>query len=222
MARHAASWDQNPSNFTRDWVSNHSATSATYVSLGFIMLLYSSSSCRAGSTDISDPLSPLLPIVHRPRQVFSTSLMSSSLLLQQCPACLVRLTWIVFVIGGGLLNYVDSLLLSIFISKKKCIYLKTILAWGQSVVDAYITLETGYDYPNLLVNWFGLLYPVSKIILNHAGFYNSICSKKNWPQTPEVIIIRKKNEVLSIKLAIVVCQCPCRCFVKLCRQRSCV
>ena len=30
----------------------------------------------------------------------STSLMSSSLLLQQCPAGLVRLTWIVFVIGG--------------------------------------------------------------------------------------------------------------------------
>ena len=30
----------------------------------------------------------------------STSLMSSSLLLQQCPACLVRLTWIVLVIGG--------------------------------------------------------------------------------------------------------------------------
>ena len=30
----------------------------------------------------------------------STSLMSSSLLLQQCPASLVRLTWIVFVIGG--------------------------------------------------------------------------------------------------------------------------
>ena len=30
----------------------------------------------------------------------STSLMSSSLLLQQCPTCLVRLTCIVFVIGG--------------------------------------------------------------------------------------------------------------------------
>ena len=27
----------------------------------------SSSSCRAGSTDIPDPLSPLLPFVHRPR-----------------------------------------------------------------------------------------------------------------------------------------------------------
>ena len=33
--------------------------------------------------------------VHR-----STSLKSSSLLLQQCPECLVRLTWIVFVMGG--------------------------------------------------------------------------------------------------------------------------
>ena len=30
----------------------------------------------------------------------STSLMSSSLLLQQCPACLVRLTYIVFVMGS--------------------------------------------------------------------------------------------------------------------------
>ena len=30
----------------------------------------------------------------------STSFMSSSLLLQQCPACLVRLTLIVFVMGG--------------------------------------------------------------------------------------------------------------------------
>ena len=34
--------------------------------------------------------------VHR-----STSLMSSSLLLQLCPACLVRLTWIFLVMGGS-------------------------------------------------------------------------------------------------------------------------
>ena len=33
--------------------------------------------------------------VHR-----SISLMSSSLLLQQCPACLIRLAWIVSVMGG--------------------------------------------------------------------------------------------------------------------------
>ena len=90
----------------------------------------SSSSCRAASTDITDPLSPLLPIasgmssgldpvsshscrlyVRTGRPAFarpyagghrSTSLMSSSLLFQQCPACLVRLTWIVFVMGGRL------------------------------------------------------------------------------------------------------------------------
>ena len=94
-----------------------------------ILIIYissSSPSCRAASTDIPDPLSPLLPIIHRLWQVFwatsyiltyvqagrpdfawpyavvhrSTSLMSSSLLLQQCPACLVRLTWIVIVMGG--------------------------------------------------------------------------------------------------------------------------
>ena len=35
---------------------------------------------------------------------WSTSLMSSSLLLHQCPACLVRLTWIVFVMGGRWAN----------------------------------------------------------------------------------------------------------------------
>ena len=90
----------------------------------------SSSLCRAASMDIPDPLSPfslsfiassrsswLHPVsshsccmyvlagrpalarlyvgVHR-----STSLMNSSLLLQQCPACLVRLTLVVFVTGG--------------------------------------------------------------------------------------------------------------------------
>ena len=32
-----------------------------------IRTISSSSSYRAGSTDIPDPLSPLLPIVHRPR-----------------------------------------------------------------------------------------------------------------------------------------------------------
>ena len=33
----------------------------------------SSSSCRAASTDIPDPLSPLLPIVHRLWQVFKAT-----------------------------------------------------------------------------------------------------------------------------------------------------
>ena len=55
----------------------------------------SSHSCckyiRAGRLAFARPYAG----VHR-----STSLMSSSLLLQQCPACLVRLAWIVFVMGG--------------------------------------------------------------------------------------------------------------------------
>ena len=55
----------------------------------------SSHSCcmyvRAGPPDFARPYAG----VHR-----STSLMSSSLLLQQCPACLVRLTSIVFMMGG--------------------------------------------------------------------------------------------------------------------------
>ena len=46
---------------------------------------------RAGHPTFARPFEG----VHR-----SMSLMSSSLLLQQCPACLVRLTWIVFVMGG--------------------------------------------------------------------------------------------------------------------------
>ena len=55
----------------------------------------SSHSCcmyvRAGRPALARPY----VAVHR-----STSLTSSSLVLRQCPACLVRLTWIVFVMGG--------------------------------------------------------------------------------------------------------------------------
>ena len=38
-----------------------------YLSIYRSLSIYISSSYRAGSTDIPDPLSPLLPIVHRPR-----------------------------------------------------------------------------------------------------------------------------------------------------------
>ena len=41
-----------------------------------------------------------LPAFVRP-YVGSVRVHHSSLLLQQCPACLVRLTWIVFAMGGG-------------------------------------------------------------------------------------------------------------------------
>ena len=100
------------------WLSNHlrhlhhhhdvglvariSLTLSRHSSLSFIALgrssgqhPVSSHSCwmyvRAGRPTFAHPYVG----VHR-----STSLMSSSLLLQQCPACLVRLTCIVFVMGG--------------------------------------------------------------------------------------------------------------------------
>ena len=83
-------------------VARISLTLSRHSSLSFIALgrssgqhPVSSHSCwmcvRAGRPDFARPCVG----VHK-----STSLISSSLLLQQCPACLVRLTWIVFVIGG--------------------------------------------------------------------------------------------------------------------------
>ena len=88
--------------------------------------IYISSSCHAASSDIPDfslsfiasgRSSGLLPVSSHSCCMYvragcpafarpyveahrSTSLMSSSLLLQQCPACLVRLTLIAFMMGG--------------------------------------------------------------------------------------------------------------------------
>ena len=61
--------------------------------------------------------------VHR-----STSLMSTSLLLQQCPACLVRLTWIVFMMeaGGrivGALCTFNDISKSIYLSNSLSLYI---------------------------------------------------------------------------------------------------
>ncbi len=43
---------------------------AAHIQLYLYIHISSSSSCRAASTDIPNPLSPLLPIIHRLRQVF--------------------------------------------------------------------------------------------------------------------------------------------------------
>ena len=51
------------------------------------LIVISSSSCRAGSMDIPDPLSPLLPIVHRLWQVLWTT----SRILTECMFVLVVL-----------------------------------------------------------------------------------------------------------------------------------
>ena len=107
---------------------------AFYIYIFFFLYIYIYiyiSLCRAASMDIPDPLSPLLPIVHRLWQVFRATSCILTELLYVCsswpscfcsairggsigvhhlwarpcfssnvPACLVRLTWIVFVMGG--------------------------------------------------------------------------------------------------------------------------
>ena len=101
--------------------------------------LSSSSWCRAVSTDLPDPLSchPFLSsivpnryqgyILHRHRAVYigscgssiwrGMSIMSSSLLLKQCPTYLVLLTLIVFVMGSRwpyICYFVGCFLLDLF------------------------------------------------------------------------------------------------------------
>ena len=48
-------------------IHKHTAWNTHVVRILILIHISSSSSYRAGSTDIPDPLSPLLPIVHRPR-----------------------------------------------------------------------------------------------------------------------------------------------------------
>ena len=83
-------------------LSRISLTLSRHFSLSFItssrssgLHPISSHSCCMYVRDGRPAFARLYVGVHR-----SISLMSSSLLLQQCPACLVRLTWIVFVMGG--------------------------------------------------------------------------------------------------------------------------
>ena len=64
------------SYFTNPRIVNGFELSCFYnfhVYIYIYVYISSSSSCRAGNTDIPDPLSPLLPIVHRSRQVPRTT-----------------------------------------------------------------------------------------------------------------------------------------------------
>ena len=83
-------------------VARISLTLSRHFSLSFIALGRSSGQHPVSSNSCWMHVRAGRPAFARPcvRVHKSTSLMSSSLLLQQCPACLVRLTWIVFMIGG--------------------------------------------------------------------------------------------------------------------------
>ena len=84
--------------------------------------------------------------VHR-----STSLMSSSLLLQQCPACLVHITWIVFMMGGRWPYRWDvaartcSILLATFLCN--CFFSSRFVS--VQVVHPYSSIDTTADWKKL-------------------------------------------------------------------------
>ena len=79
-----------------------SLTLSRHFSLSFIASTWSSGPHAVSSHNCWMYVWAGHPAFARPYVGFhwSTSLMSSSLLLQQWPACLVHLTWIVFVMGG--------------------------------------------------------------------------------------------------------------------------
>ena len=80
--------------------------------------------------------------VHR-----STSLMSSSLLLQQCPACVVRLTFIAFVAGvrivgalWGVAARTCSILLATFLCNYRLAYSLTVLLASRSCIHIAVSI----------------------------------------------------------------------------------
>ena len=100
---------ESPSTMVADFHHHHvalvariSLTLSRHSSLSFIALSRSSGQHPVSSHSCWMYVRAGRPVFARPCVGVhkSTSLMSSSLLLQQCPACLARLTWIVFVIGG--------------------------------------------------------------------------------------------------------------------------
>ena len=87
--------------------------------------------------------------VHR-----STSLMSLSLLLQQCPACLVCLTWIVFMMGGrwpyswcfgGVAARTYSILLATFLCNCCPASSWAVLSAYFEIITSFFHLKTKYD-----------------------------------------------------------------------------
>ena len=83
-------------------VARISLTLSRHISLSFIPSGWSSGLHPVSSHSCCMCVRACRPAFARPYAGFhrSKSLVSSSLLLQQCPACVVRLAWIVFVMGG--------------------------------------------------------------------------------------------------------------------------
>ena len=97
--------------------------------------------------------------VHR-----STSLMSSSLFLQQCPAFLVRLTWIVFMMGGRWLN--------------------SLCFVGCCLQDSFSTARS------ILVYLLSSFFSIRLVIVHVVHPYNSIDMTPAWKKLRFILSVR--------------------------------
>ena len=87
----------------------------------------------------------------------STSLMSSSLLLQQCSICLVRLTWIFFVMGGK---------------------------WPCSCCFVVCCLQISFNIARGILVYFSSSFFSIRIVSVHVGYpYSSIHTTTAWKKT---------------------------------------
>ena len=155
-------------------------------------MVATSSSCRTASTDLSDPFSPPVSIVHRSREVFQAiscigtellyigSSWSSYLCLSMwrgppeyvvyefiltSPACLVRLTWIVFVMGGRwpyncyfvrcYLQDLFSIACSIFVLLPFCFF--SVRLVSAHVVHPYSSVDTTATWKNCVLFYWSCL-----------------------------------------------------------------
>ena len=120
--------------------------------------------------------------VHR-----STLLMSSSLLLQQCPACLVRLTWIVFVmshpIGGrivgalwGVASWTCSILFAAFLFNCRLVFSPAVLLASMLCIHIAVSIRPQLGRNCVSFYWLGLtsIWSIAYFFLYilHPWLYN--------------------------------------------------
>ena len=194
----------------------------------------SSSSCGATSSDIPDSLSPLLPVVHHFWLVLRaisriltellyvssrwspclcsamcrvhrrTSLMSSSLLLQQCPACLVRLTWIVFMMGGRW--------------PYSCCFVECCFQDLFKIALSILVYVASRTCSKLLAAFLCMLPPG---LVQNCSQHSCVCCLQDLFKIARSILVYVASWTCSKLLAAFLCMLP-RVLVQNCSQHSCV
>ena len=135
----------------------------------------SSSSCRAASTDIPDPLPPLLPIVHRFWLVLRATSRILTELLYICSSCL---SYFCSAIWGGPLQYITYIYIYIYIYIWECI--PVICRWliimmaGLERLTTMSSFKRFLQVDNYLINNPSGINYLSRLTLR--TYYHMICS----------------------------------------------